>query len=242
MNKALVTSILISLLLILILIYLLLKWYLIYGFNNKALELIIQIYGTFIATLLGVYISLYYSRKRDRERDEKQNQKIMLGYLKVIWSELDINEDVLKFLYEGLKTMPRIVTKLYDQISFLIEHCKGLKNKAFYGSISSGAISEISTDNDIFNNIQQAYYNTELAQNGLNLTTQAYKDLANPQFVKNLPEQEKLAFEILNKEIEKVSRTIELVEKAKKTIFNYLKKEGVTFSKQETEKQKKITS
>lgn len=206
--------------------------------NIEMLKFIIEVYGTFVATLLGVYISLGLTKKMDRENEEKSNRKTMLGNLKVIWSELDVNEDILKnLLEEGLKKMPRIAHQLYAQQSYLIKHAEGLKNKAFYSTMSSGAINIISEHNNIFNDLQIAYYNTELTQKGLVLSNETYRDLAVPGFALRNPDLVSSAFAILDGETAKVERTISLVKKAKKTVYDYLTANGTRFSREETLKQ-----
>jgi hypothetical protein len=202
-------------------------------FNSKLLELIIQIYGSFVATLFGVYLSLYFSKKQDRQNTAEKIQQTMLGSLKVIWSELDINEEILRNLNDGLKNMPRNITKLYEQQSYLIEHVKALKYKAFYSTMSSGAINIISNHPDIFNDLQQAYYNLEMTQNGLNLTNQAYKDLIDLKFAEQNPELVAAAFSMLYQERLKVDRTIAMIVKAKKSTSKYLKSKGVIFTIEE---------
>ena len=197
--------------------------------ENKSLEIAIQIYGAFLATLFGVYLSLYYSKKEEKERQKYESDKILQGSLKLVWSELDLNSTTLNNLINGLKSMPRNLNKLYEQYNFLIESAKNIKYQTFYSLVSSSAINEICLNDDIFNPLQQAYYNTELTVNGLNISTQVFKDYAD-QPLNTIPSEFRtIAFNLLDKETSKVERTLKLVDKAKKVISEYLKTKGVTF-------------
>ena len=199
--------------------------------DAKILETSIQIYGTFTATLFGVLLSLYITLDLNQELEKNDNLKIMLGNLKVLWSELDLDETILKQLEDGLVSMPRVVSQLHNQTSYLIKHSINLKSKAFYATMSSGAINIISTNNEIFNDLQQAYYNIELAHGGLVLTNETFKDLAKPNFAAQSPGLVKMAFDNLDGDIDKIKRTISMVRKAKKSINSYLLKYGVVFKK-----------
>lgn len=50
-----------------------------YNYTNKLLELVINVYGAFVATLIGVYISVYYSNKQSKDAEGITHKKIMLG-------------------------------------------------------------------------------------------------------------------------------------------------------------------
>lgn len=207
--------------------------YVLSNYNNKLLEQIIQIYGAFVATMLGVYFSLYFSRWQESEKTKKNEEQAMLGSLKIIWSELDINEDIFNNLKSGLEDMPKISTNLYTQQSYLIKYCSGLKSKAFYATMSSGTINIIANHQNIFNALQQAYYNIELTQSGLDLTNEIYRDLADKEFAAQNPDIVRNAFDMLTKEIKKVKRTIQMISEAKKITFDYLVSKGVTFTREE---------
>lgn len=202
--------------------------------NGKQWELGIQAYGAFVATLFGVYISLHLSKIQEHERDERA----MLGSLKTIWSELDINGDILAQIYSGLQNMPRIPSQLSSQQNLLITHAKGLQDRAFYATLSSGAMNVISMHNDIFNDLQQAYYNTQSAQIGLSSTNEIYEDLAKNAVFAQDPFMTNVAFNMIEKESYKFERTIAMVTKAKKSTFDYLTSKGVIFSRDEEQKQK----
>lgn len=136
-------------------------------------------------------------------------------------------------MHEGLKSMPRIVPKLYNQYIFLLEHGKSIKRDSFYGIITSGGMNEISKNDNIFNALQQAYYNMELAMSGLSLTGEIYKDFDGVK-TENVPSDiVNTMFVILDKEIDKLGRTVEFIEIAKHIVFEYLSDRGVTFSEDE---------
>lgn len=222
----------ISLGLVLILLLLLLEYQRV-NYVDKLLEFIIQIFGAFVATFLGVYFSLYYTKKQEKEKEERDSNKVFLGSLKLLWAEMDLNGKAVKNILEGFKSMPRIVPKLYNQHIFLLEHSKSIKTNSFYGVITSGGMNEISKNDNIFNALQQAYYNMEMAINGLTLTGEIYKDFDGIK-AENVPSDiVNTMFLILDKEIDKLGRTVDFIERAKHIVFEYLSDRGVTFSEDE---------
>lgn len=200
-----------------------------YGVRNNSFELFVGIYGAFVATLLGIYISLYYTREQTKKQENRSTEKITVGALKLLWSELDLNKGSLKYLLEGYKTLPKIDEALYENFVFLSTYGRGIKFDVFYGLISSGAMSEISKDDDIFNALQQAYYNTELMIDGIRMTEQVYKYFNdNP---KKTSRDIELMWSLLDLEIKKVERTIKMIDTAGDLLQRYLSVRGVTFSK-----------
>lgn len=199
-------------------------------YNNQIYTLIIEIYGAFVATFWGVYFSLYYSKKEEKEKEAIISKKIILGTLKLIYSELDINNIYLKNVLDGLISMPRSLAQLYTQLSFIIDRSKGIKSNALYAAISSGDMHEISKDDLIFNAIQQAYYNIDLGLNGLSLTLNIYKDFVNIDEERIEQALKEKAVTILDKEIESIGRVIGWVKKAEKILHEYLTSQGITFT------------
>lgn len=214
----------IFLLLVLFLVLMILE----YQSNSKdvVLPIVIQLYGSFIAIFLGIYLPLAEAKKKETQEEQRR----MVASLKLIWSELDINEMVMKNVLHGLQTMPRRIEQLYDNSLFVLNTTKDVVNGAYYGSISSGTMNKISEHDDIFNSLQQAYFNTHLTVRGLNSTAEVYKeyDHKNPATIPaNLQQQ---AMEILDKEIEKAKSAIAFIATAKRISGEYLAKRGVTFS------------
>ena len=202
--------------------------------NSDLLKIIAETLGGLTATFSGVYLSLHISRKQDQEKEEKSANETMLGNLKVIWAELKMNEDILNhFMNDGLKKMPKIVTELFNQQTYLMSYLNGLKYVAFYSTMSSGAINIISKHVEIFNALQFAYYNTELTQNSLNTTTLTFKDYLDPVFANQNPDLVNNAFGLVNQEINKTETTIKLIKKAKDLVQSYLISNGVTFTEEE---------
>lgn len=202
------------------------------GFDKQSLSLIISVYGGFVATMLGLYVSLYYTREREKDQEKEINKKIMIGSLKLLWSELDLNSRSLKNLVKGYTEMPKIHEALYDNFTFLSTYCEGIKFQVFYGLISSGDMNEISKKDDIFNALQQAYYNLELMLNGIKMTSLIYRDL--DSHPKPTSTDIELCWGLLEQEISKGKRTLEFVDKAKSVITDYLTEQGVTFTENRT--------
>jgi len=134
---------------ILITILLTLSYFYIPKYNS--LGFLIGIYGAFVATLLGVYVSLYYSREHTKEQEIKVVEKVMIGSLKMLWSELDLNKNSLENLIAGYETMPREHENIFENYKFLSVFCGGIKFEVFYGLISSGAMNDISRNDSVFN-------------------------------------------------------------------------------------------
>ena len=191
--------------------------------NDSFLSDIILIFGTLIATIVGVYLSFVFAEVKNRER-------ILLASLKTIYSELSFNLQTLNNLLTGVKSMPQNLSRMYDQYLYAIKHGKNINTIAFNGLIYSGAIYEVSTDDNIFNTLQQAYYNSQLTINGLNLTADIFKEfvdhpnlLQNSEFVED-------AWNIHNEEIKKIEDAIDFTEKAMKTVIDFLSTKSIRFS------------
>lgn len=198
--------------------------------QRKMLEISALTLGTFAATLVGVYISISYDKEKEIKRAEEESKKILIASLKIIYSELDLNSISLRHIVDGLQNMPFILPRLYDMYQFVIIAAKPLKAEAFYSIIGSNALHEITQDNDIFNAIQQAYYNMKRFVDGLDLSRETYKDVMDKQ-EKNIPLElvERLRL-IHDKEIEVAIRAQKLVNKAMDVIRDYLMANGVIFS------------
>ncbi len=198
--------------------------------NLDFLKTIIGLFGAFVVTFLGVYISISYTKKSEQEKERKEREKVYIGGLKLLASELSLNEQPLIPLSEAIDSMPDEPDKFYDNYGFLLEMTRDVKTEVFYGLVSSGAMDEISKSEDIFNKVQQAYYNTQKSINGIGLSRELFKDFANKP-INQIPQDViDTAKGIINSESQKLKRTLEMVQKAKKVIIGELGKYGVTFT------------
>lgn len=196
--------------------------------NNKevVLPIVIQLYGGFVAVLVGVYIPLAEAKKKERQEERRR----MIASLKLIWSELDINEIVMRNILLGLQTMPRKIDQMYDSVLFVLNVAKDLRTEAYYGAISSATIMTISESDAIFNSLQQAYYNMQLTESGLSMTADVYKEYYQKNLATIPQEFKAQVLDIHDKEIKKCVSAITFIATAKKISGAYLSKTGVTFS------------
>ncbi len=224
-----------SLTLILLLEFLLLAFLLEKQSSKQSfLSLIIQVYGGFMATLFGVYISLLASKQEGNQKEERALHKTMLGSLKIIWSELDLNERALNHLIEnGLEKIQRELFSMHDSLDFLINSTGEFKSKAFYGCITSGAINDISQNGKIFNGLQQAYYNLELSYTSLIGLRSYYEEYKDKNYLTDYPDQRTAAIKQIDLLIEKLKKTLKMVIYAKKEVYIYLEGRGVIFTEDE---------
>ena len=200
------------------------------GGNPDFLKLITELYGAFVVTFLGVYISIRYTKKSDQEKEKNEREKIYLGGLKLLASELSLNEQPLIPLSEALDSIPDEPDKYYDNYGFLLEMVRDVKTDVFYGLVSSGTMGEICKSESIFNKIQQAYYNVQKTINGISLSREVFKDFANISIDKISPDWIDMAKGIISNESKKLKRTITMVQDARKEIERELLEYGITFS------------
>ena len=178
---------------------------------------------------MGVSISFSYSKKSDQEKEREEREKIYIGGLKLLASELSLNEQPLMPLSEAIDDIPDEPGKYYDNYGFLLEMTRDIKAEVFYSLVSSGTMDEISKSEDIFNKIQQAYYNTQKTINGIGLSREVFKDFADKPVASIPQDWIDMAKGIINNESQKLKRTIEMVKDARIAIEKELKKYGVVF-------------
>ncbi len=223
-----------SLLLLVILLYLLFRIQSIVS-NTDFLKILVELFGAFVVTFLGVYLSLLFSKKQQEEKNKKDNEAIYTGSLKILASELDLNKDTLTILHQAISNIPDNVGKLYDNYEFLINMSKVVKTNAFNNLISSGGFLEISKNDEIFNKTQQAYFNMELATNGLLISQNVFADFKNIPGDK-IPNEIKVhSMGIVKKEKDKIRRSLIMVKNAKLQIIKELKNFGVVFKNEKEE-------
>ncbi len=194
------------------------------------MELIITIYGGFVASLVGIYWSFAITNWQTAKERKTERDKVLLASLKLIYSELDINEKNLKDARGGLETMPFEINNLFDGFEFLKTVVDSLKSPAFYGTIVSGDMKEITLNPQLFNPIQQAYFNMEIAISAFNTSRMSFKDYSSirPDLltqVDTIQCAERLANLKLNWD-----RALNIIDKAKQILSKYLTDHGVIIS------------
>ncbi len=204
--------------------------------NSGMLRLLTELYGAFIVTFLGVYISISYSKKQESEREEKDRVKVYLGALKLLASELDLNEQPLKTLSQAIYDIPREPDKYYDNYGFILEMTRDIKSDIFYSLIASGSMDEVSKSEVIFNKIQQAYYNTSKAINGIGLSREVFKDYEINSKLPTFPQWLAMASGMIKQEADKVKMAQEMVTSAKEEIIKELGKISAKLLEEEKEK------
>lgn len=197
--------------------------------NSDMLRLVTELYGAFVVTFLGVYISISYSKKQESEREEKDRENIYLGALKLLASELDLNEQPLKTLSQAIYNVPNEPEKYYDNYGFILEMTRDVKSDVFYSLIASGSMDEVNKSEVIFNKVQQAYYNTSKAINGIGLTREVLKDYEINSRLPTFSQWLAMVSGMIKQEADKVKRAQEMVTSAKEEIVKELNKFGVTF-------------
>lgn len=184
-----------------------------------------ELVGSFIVTFLGVYISFTYAKKQEADKEKRDAESAYVSALKLLASELSLNEEPLKILAQALADIPEAPTMYYENFGFLIEMTKDIKSDVFYSLIASGALEQISRSDAIFNGLQQTYYNLFKTINGLALTREVFHNLQiEPQQI--ILTANKFKAETLAK----VGRTTALLESTKLLIMSELEKFDVTFT------------
>lgn len=197
--------------------------------NAEILKLGIEIYGACVATFLGVYISLSYSRKQEADKKEEDRRKVYLGALKLLASELSLNEQPLKTLSEAISNLPPEPSKYYNNYGFLLEMTRDIKYDVFYSVIASGSMDEVSKTETIFNKVQQAYFNTIKAINGISLSREVLKDYLEVSRTPAFPVWLERITGMIEQETDKIKRAQQMVTSAKEEIIAELKKYDVSF-------------
>lgn len=193
-------------------------------------RMVIELLGAFTVTFLGLYASNIYSKKQDYENKKRESNNYYKSALVLISSELDFNEKILLHLIDGINSMPKLLKTYHSQFSFLIEVAKPIKSNAFYATFYTQSIHEIINNLELFNALQQAYYNIELAVNGLYLSRDAHTECI------KMPE-ELITSDILENsnmmivgDKNKIIRAIELLRKAKNVSDTELDKYNLKFT------------
>lgn len=199
------------------------------GLANNAFAIIVTIYGDFVATVIGVYWSIYLTNIKAHEDDQKNREAILLGSLKLLYSELDINEMNLESVAEALRVMPLKITEFFGNFTLLEPVILGLKTQAFYGVISSGDMREITTEVDIFNPIQQAYFNMDLFKSGFVTAKIIFKEFKNDTPYITVYERNQ-CLSTLNNVKENIDKILKIIKIAKGTTAQFLIKKGTKIS------------
>lgn len=197
--------------------------------NTDMLRLITELYGAFIVTFLGVYTSISHSKKQEKEKEEKDKTKVYLGALKLLASELSLNEQPLKTLSQAIYNIPPEPSKYYDNYGFILEMTKDIQTDVFYNIIASGSMNEVSKSETIFNKVQQAYFNTSKAINGISLSREIFKDYEANSKLPSFPQWLTMINGMIKQEGDKVKKAQEMITSAKEEIIRELSKYGVTF-------------
>ena len=201
----------------------------IYSCENKVVEIIVTFWGGFVATLIGVYLSLLVTTEQSKHAEKRKKHSILLSSLKLIYSELDINEMNLQMIQETLDDYESDIASYYDDFTMLNTTLSTLKDKAFYGLIASGSMEEITTIPKIYNSIQQAYFNMGLTVNGFNATRLIFKGFKNSK--KSITAKEKeMCINQLELFKKRLSSQIGIIIRAKKEITTFLIKNNVSIS------------
>lgn len=197
--------------------------------NEEFAKFIIEFAGAFTATFIGVFASFHLSKRFDEEKETKNNERILNSNLKLIWSELDINKLVIKAIVDGIESLPQNVTEYHECYKMLIKHSNSLKTGMFYGSVASGAMDEIAKKDDIFNALQQAYYNLNIGISGLIVSQEMFKDYRKKDLQAIHPTDTIILKEFAVKELDKMKGIVEFITTAQDNIEKYLEPKGIVF-------------
>lgn len=196
--------------------------------RQNFLLMLIELLGSFVVTFLGVFASYSYSKKLEKESSDAEKQDLYTSSLELIASEMSLNEQTLQGLKEGITTMPHTLTQLASSYDMLIAVAKDIQTKAFYGLISSGGMQEITKNHDIFNAIQQSYYNLQKTISGLHSSREVFREYHQlttiPQVIA------KQAETIIAQESDKIERGIGMTTKGIKLIVKELKQYDIVFT------------
>ena len=197
--------------------------------NEEFIKFTIEFAGAFTATFIGVFVSFHLSEMLDEAKEIKNDERILDSNLKLIWSELDINKLVVKAIIDGIESLPQNITEYYECYKMLIKHSNSIKTGMFYGSVASGAMDEIAKKDDIFNALQQAYYNLNIGISGLIVSQEMFKDYRKKDLQTIHPTDLIILKELVVKESNKMKGVIEFITTAQNNIEKYLNAKGVTF-------------
>ena len=224
---------LLTLSLLLILVLLLLLWFLQCQISvSEWLKTITELFGAFVVTFLGVSISLSYSKKSDQDKEKNERERIYLSGLKLLFSELSLDEQHLSVISEAIDTIPDKPEKNYNNFGFLMEMGRTIRTNVFYNLISSGGMDELNKDDELFSKIQMAYYNLQKAIDGISLSREMFKDFSNLPIntipIKNIMEMK----EIIRQESQKIKDSLEMIKIAKDLIRIELGKYEIVFDEE----------
>lgn len=191
--------------------------------------MVMGLLGTAIVTFLGVYASFSLTSEEERKREAENRERNYISGLKLIYSELTINEEAIDTITTALKNIPDKPSALYENYTFLMQMSKGVRTKNFDTLIGAEAMSEISGRDDVFNCIQKAYYNIEKAISGLSLSREVFIEFKNKDD-KTLPQELKgNVSAIITREVKKLDSTLNLIKIAEVRLLGVLSAQGVTF-------------
>lgn len=138
----------------------------------------VGVFGTFIATFLGVYLSYYLITAEERKRSIRKEKFVLSS----IWDELRFNKFVLKQIegnFELDKLLKiKILRFLFDKFSNLYEISTKVKDGSYLAAQNSGFIAEIKSD-DILNVIRQGYENCSFFQTQMLINSLDFQQKAN---------------------------------------------------------------
>jgi hypothetical protein len=200
-------------------------------FPVPIIEMIVIIYGGFVATLAGVYWSLYLSKKNEETKDIKLSKKRFLGSLKLIHNELEIDGRIAQILVKNLSAIEPNLKYIPSQFKDIKKTSLLIKTNAYYGVISSGGMDEISNHDDVFNSIQKAYHNLNLAIATLETGESV---LSSVSVYDNTPDAQKIlegAMEFLNGELETFKNNYNNIHAAILLMKKYFEENGINLNK-----------
>lgn len=153
------TKFYVPIILLITLLFMISRHFFIYG-EGLTLNIVLQIFGGFIATLFGVYLSLHLTNKEEYMRKQADSLQKLINALLLISDDISFK----KFNYEIIK---KVLDKnqpnsylIRDDFAFIQPILKGIDNQIFFSIVASGDFLEISKNDTLTYNIQLAYSNT----------------------------------------------------------------------------------
>lgn len=143
---------------LLILFFEVLMFYFLDNPDNFMLALVTG-YGTFVATLIGVYLSLHFTKVQEEAKTNREARKRERFYLGLLWNELRFNKhrvEEIKRNYNFKVDDPNLMKWTLIRFTNVYETIKLFKTTAYEALLSSGSVICISSD-DVYNSIETAY-------------------------------------------------------------------------------------
>lgn len=192
----------------------------------STLNLFLQVFGGFVATLFGVYISLTLTNKEESRKEDIESKIYLNESLKIILNEIAFNNQMLTL---ALKMLDKKSTKAFlilDDFNDALFPIKNTKDRAYYTLIGSNKFIHISKDLDLLNILSASYDNTKITINQVGMGRNILK---NYKLKKDDKKELEYFVNILDMSLAQIKGQIKINKKAIKKIKSILKSSNIYY-------------